>query len=161
MSDQNLAFLDLGILENGAVFRGGCLVTDIHTNPQEFRCTAAIRPSELQKILYGKKLREYVCTELIGRPLLEKLRLKPTLVLVRLGEFANLRPTVERPIIMVEKVSSAFRLSAHPNYTEEIEPAQNLIQHLADILEPFERVHLALIEAHRLKVGDAKQTIQS
>ena len=158
MPEQYLAFLDLGLLENGAVLRGGCLVTDAQTNPLEFRCTAAIRPSELQRILYGKKLKEYACTELVGRPLLEKLRLKPALVLVRLAEFGLLRPALDRPVILVEKAASGFRLATHPDFQAEIEPARSLVQHLPDLLEPFERVQLALAEAHRLKVGDSKQT---
>jgi hypothetical protein len=156
MNDSFLAFLDLGYLENGAACRGGCLITDIETNPQEFRCTASIRPTELQRVLYGKKLNEYVCKDLVGLPILDKVKIKPTLVIVQLPEFLSIRPNVEIPIVLIEQVQDRFRLLTHSNYREEIQYATDLLKKIDDITEPFMRVQNALQEAHRLKVGESK-----
>ena len=154
MENNHLAFLDLTTLENGTVLRGGCLVTDLETNPMEFRCTAAIRPTELQRMLYGKKLIEYVCKDLVGIPILEKIKIKPDIVLVRISEFLRLRPHGAIPIIFVEREQDKVRLQSHSNYRDEVSAATPLLMKIDDINEPFTRVQNALLEAHRLKVGD-------
>ncbi len=102
MDDKYIAFLDVLELDDNTAFRGGCLVTDQETKPVEFRCTAAIRPTELQRVLYGKKLLEYVCNDLVGLPMLKALQSKPSLVLVRLPELLKIRPSIGVPVLWIE-----------------------------------------------------------
>ncbi|MEE9513780.1 MAG: hypothetical protein V3V46_06855, partial [Anaerolineales bacterium] len=68
-----IAFLDLSSFDDDAVTRGGCLVTDEMTRPLEFWVSGGIHPNSIQKMLYGDTLHEYICTDLIGIPLLSKL----------------------------------------------------------------------------------------
>ncbi|MEJ2552257.1 MAG: hypothetical protein P8Z34_16415, partial [Anaerolineales bacterium] len=91
-NEKVFAFLDLATFDDGASIRGGCLVTDGQTRPLEFRVSGAIRPTSLQKILYGDTLHEYICNELVGMPMMKALESKPDLVLVRDAEFLKLRP---------------------------------------------------------------------
>src|SRR3989304_3657280 len=99
--ERTLAFLDLAVFEDGAALRGGCLVTDGMTRPLEFRVSGPIRPSSLQKVLYGDTLQEYICTDLIGLPMLQGLETKPDIILVRDAEFLKLRPKTELAALWV------------------------------------------------------------
>jgi hypothetical protein len=65
-SALRLAFLSRASFDNGVVSRGEILVTDGETKPLEFRCTSRIRPSSLQKVLYGKTLDGHMALDLIG-----------------------------------------------------------------------------------------------
>ena len=73
MSDSQeirLAFLDVTVFHDGSI-RGGILTTDIETKPYEFRITSPIKPTQIQQILYGSSLKDYVYGELIGAPLIK------------------------------------------------------------------------------------------
>jgi len=50
-----LAFVNISIYEDGSV-RGGVLVTDLETRPYEFRVTSPVKPTSIQRILYGKTI---------------------------------------------------------------------------------------------------------
>lgn len=140
--------------------RGGCLVTDEHTRPLEFRVSGAIRPTSLQKVLYGDTLHEYICTDLLGGPILSALDGDPDFVLVRDAEFLKVRPHVEYPILWVRgTVDGQFVLQGFPGYDEEAETARDSLPTRLrgrSILEPFMRIKSALEEAHELQVGEAK-----
>jgi hypothetical protein len=161
MDEKYIAFLDVLELDENTAFRGGCLVTDQETKPVEFRCTAAIRPTELQRVLYGKKLLEYVCNDLVGLPIIKALQSKPSLVLVRLPELLKLRPEIAVPILWIETSPEGDiqRISPFAGYREEAEGAKSVLKNFSkeEIIEPFTRVQNAVEEAHRQKVGDVKQ----
>lgn len=157
-SERLLAFLDLATFEDGAAIRGGCLVTDAITRPLEFRVSGAVRPTNLQKKLYGELLLEYVCTDLLGLPLLQALEARPELVLVREAEFLKLRPRLEIPVLWTRATADGqYVLQAHPGYEKEAELGRDALPKRLRgrfILEPFQRVRNALEEAHTLKVGE-------
>jgi hypothetical protein len=160
-SDMILAFLDLAAFENGEASRGGCLVTDGLTRPLEFRVSGAIRPTNLQKVLYGDTLQEYISNDLIGIPILDTLENQPGLVLVRDAEFLKLRPRVEIPVLWVRgTVDGQFVLQAFPGHEEEAEAGRDMLPRRLrgrNIMEPFMRIRTALEEAHQLKVGDQRK----
>ena len=158
---KRIAFLDLATFEDGDAMRGGCLVTDDMTRPLEFRVSGAVRPSNVQKVLYGDTLHEYICTDLVGHPILGSLETDPDFVLVRDAEFLKVRPKVEVPILWVRgTVEGQYVLQGFPGYEEEAEKVRNdLPKRLRgrNILEPFVRVKSALEEAHELQVGEPKE----
>jgi hypothetical protein len=63
-----LAFIDVAVFSDASI-RGGILTTDIQTRPYEFRITSPIKPTQMQQILYGTSLKDYVYGELICAPL--------------------------------------------------------------------------------------------
>ena len=77
---ESIAFLDVMTFEEGKAFRGGIFVTDINTYPLEFRVTSPIRPTLLQKMLYGSTLESYIYTELVAVPLLRSIKSDPLFV---------------------------------------------------------------------------------
>jgi hypothetical protein len=159
--EKALAFLDIVSFEDGAAIRGGCLVTDGFTRPIEFRVSGAIRPTSLQKVLYGDTLHEYVCNDLIGVPMLQSLESKPGMVLVRDAEFLKLRPRVEVAVLWVRAtVDGQYVLQSFPGYEQEAEAGLEALPRRLrgrNILEPFTRIRNALDEAHNLKVGESRR----
>lgn len=54
-------------------FLGGFLVLNEHGRPVEFHCTAPVRPTRAQEILYGNTLQSFLLAEQITPALLERL----------------------------------------------------------------------------------------
>jgi len=158
---KRIAFLDLAAFDDGEAMRGGCLVTDEMTRPLEFRVSGAVRPTSLQKVLYGDTLHEYICTDLLGSPILHSLETAPDFVLVRDAEFLKVRPKVEFPVLWVRgTVDGQYVLQAFPGYDQEAEQVRDSLPKRLrgrSILEPFIRVKNALEEAHGLKIAEAKE----
>jgi hypothetical protein len=163
---QLLAFLDvIKMGDKSSSVRGGALITDNETKPYEFRCTGPVRPTELQRILYGATLNEYIFVDLLGAPLLRAAKEKPVLVIVRNEILLRVRPTVEYPVVVLKKsehtgTSSGYggvSMRTHPDFPGEVEAAQAILNPLIgqrDIFEPFDRLHMALQEAHRQGIAD-------
>jgi hypothetical protein len=156
--EANVAFLDLASFDDGASFRGGCLVTDAYAQPVEFRVSGAIRPTKLQKVLYGESLHRYMCIDLVGLPIVQTLEIKPLVVLVRDDEFLNLRPLIDVPVLCIKSsASGGLTFQTHPEFEHDAQEGgafmpDSLLAH--NLLEPFSRIFSGLEEAHRLKVGD-------
>jgi hypothetical protein len=87
-------------------FVGGLLITNHFGRPLEFQCTAPLKPNRTQEILYGPTLVPYLLGDLIGRTLIEKVGIKPHLVLTERGDLLPLRDLVEVPVACVEDISS-------------------------------------------------------
>lgn len=159
--EKVISFLDLANFEEGAVVRGGCLVTDAQTRPLEFRVSGPIRPTSIQKILYGDTLHEYICNDLIGVPMLNALESDPDLILVRDAEFLKLRMKVNKPVLWVRAtVDGQYVLQSLPGYEKEAEAGRDMLPRRLrgrNIMEPFLRIRNALEEAHTLKVGEEKK----
>ncbi len=95
-----LGFLTaIEVPERGYV--GGLLVTNQFGRPLEFQCTAPLKPNRTQEILYGPTLVPYLLGDLIGRTLIEKVGVKPHIVLTERHELLGLRDLVEIPIASV------------------------------------------------------------
>jgi hypothetical protein len=98
-----VAFLSYVELDKGGAGRGAILVTDQATKPVEFRCTTLIRPTAVQRTLYGETLRPHIAVELVGRQLMHALEEKPSVVVVKDPMFLELRPNLEVHLVCVRK----------------------------------------------------------
>jgi hypothetical protein len=158
-----LAFMDVILFADGAI-RGGILTTDIETRPYEFRITSPIRPTQLQQMLYGTSLKDYVYGELICAPLIKATKEKISFVLTKERYILEVRPLVALPIVLVSYDDKAadnglkpISFQVHKDYPTEFSHAQTVITPITqklDLMEPFERLRLALNEVHRLGVGE-------
>lgn len=77
-----LGFLVLEKTAKEDGFIAALMVTDNRGYPLEFRATTPIRPSLVQRTLYGGQLEHYVGVELCGQTLLRQSSRKPGTVLV-------------------------------------------------------------------------------
>ncbi len=76
-----LGFLALFDTKVGHGRCGAAMVTNDLGEPLEFRVSEPVRPSPVQRALYGERLWPYVDAELIASRLLTELRRSPALVL--------------------------------------------------------------------------------
>ncbi|HEY0981201.1 MULTISPECIES: hypothetical protein [unclassified Schlesneria] len=187
MSNGNHDQFRLGFLtavedeERGYV--GGLLITNRFGRPLEFQCTSPVKPNRTQQILYGPTLRPYVLGELIGRTLLEKVGVKPHLIMVETSDLLDLRSVTSLPVASLPTTSpdskssetaknrvngedgggasGSLRLgkeliafhASHPEDRTEVENYSKLVPGDADLREPFERVREALVETLRLSLA--------
>ncbi len=146
-------------------FVGGLLVTNHFGRPLEFQCTAPLKPNRAQEILYGPTLVPYVLGDLIGRTLIEKVGVKPHLVLTERNDLLPMRELISIPVACFDEQPAAGESSAtaepspcrlgrqvlrfHAAHTEDQSIAQKgaaSVPQDADLREPFERVREALNE---------------
>lgn len=161
-----LAFIEVAIFSDGSI-RGGILTTDIETRPFDFRVTSPVKPTQVQQILYGASLKNYVYGELICAPLVKATKEKLSLVLTKDNYLISIRPLVPTPVVLIQsnetQASDGIKpvtLSSHRNFPNELEFAKTILTPLMqkhDLLEPFERLRLALHEIHRAGSGEVKK----
>jgi hypothetical protein len=81
-------------------FFGGYLIVSPLGRPLEFHCTAPVRPSRAQRILYGTTLEPYLLGDQIASALLEVARLKPVLILSGREAALHARSRTNVPMVL-------------------------------------------------------------
>ncbi len=162
-----LAFIEVAIFSDGSI-RGGILTTDIETRPFEFRVTSPIKPTRVQQILYGASLKDYVYGELICAPLVKATKEKLSMVLTKDNYLVAIRPLVPTPVILIHSNGAQgndrikpVTFYPHRNFQNELAFAQTILTPVMqkhDLLEPFERLRLALQEVHRVGLSEVKKS---
>lgn len=98
--ETTFAYLStLESVEHG--YFGGYLVLSKLGRPLEFHCTAPIRPSRAQQILYGPTLEPYLLGEQICGALLHAAKLKPSVIVTDREAALHVRPRTAAPIVLV------------------------------------------------------------
>lgn len=154
--DLRIAFVDIIMFDDGAI-RGGVLVTDKETRPYEFRVTSPIKPTKLQKLLYGASLDEYIYGQLVGLPLLKHVKEKVALAICIREQLLAARPDLEFPLVVLKKSSRDDSIVAqpHPSFPGEQAHAELIIYEMLqryDLGEPFHRLKLAVSEVHTQQI---------
>jgi hypothetical protein len=144
---------------------GGLLVTNHNGRPLEFQCTTPVKPDRTQEILYGKMLRPWLLGELIGKTLLDRVSIKPELIVTSDPDLLELRNHTQTPVACTadqpSKVDAARHgtdntaelggrhLQFHDSHLDDssfVIKQLHLIPGQADLEEPLERVQEALNE---------------
>lgn len=140
-------------------FVGGVLITDFKTRPLHFAYVTPVRPTALQKILYGSTLNEHVQVDVIAKKLFQEIPVVPTVLFVDSEDVLKIQRIVEYPVAYLSKanesVSDGSTLSTlrYKTYTENYETQKIIGQTIAnlenaiDLIEPFHRMREALKEA--------------
>jgi hypothetical protein len=169
--NTRLGFLATESFDNGASIRGGILITDTDTKPFEFRITSPVRPTAFQRALYGNTLEDYINLDLIGVPLIAALQESLELVIVLTAPMLRIRPKIPIPVALLSSTSTPLlkrgqaegggaamvSITTHWNFPTEEQVVRSLVTPILnqrDLFEPFERIKVALAEAHRQRVGD-------
>jgi len=179
-TNPKAAFGFLTIVETSeAGLFGGYLALCEAGRPLEFRCTTPVVPSRAQAILYGPTLRPYLVADVIGVALLEKAKIKTSMVLTDDRDYLQLAPLRSETFIHVSRSESSkveqgattghdeaphahgectftvrqWRLHAEsvavPRPNEIAAQIEPLLGNL-DLLEPFDRIRSALAEIQQL-----------
>jgi len=86
-------------------FVGGLLVTDRFGRPLEFQCTTPVKPNRTQELLYGPTLVPFILGELLGKALMDRISVKPSLLLTSRQEMLTLRTKITAPVVFDEASS--------------------------------------------------------
>ncbi|HLQ46537.1 MAG TPA: hypothetical protein VK137_17470 [Planctomycetaceae bacterium] len=145
----------------------GLLVTNRFGRPLEFQCTAPVRPNRTQELLYGPTLVPFLLGELLSKTLLDRIGVKPHVVLTDRAEILDARPHVSQPVAGVVESARGGRGSSaeqtlgemlrigkqqfrlHAEFREDLKALEKVAKELAadaDLLEPLDRVREALQE---------------
>lgn len=173
-----LIFLAVEKFEDNVITRGAFLLTDTETKPLEFRCTTPIRPTNLQKMLYGGVLDKHIKVDLIGLPLMKSIKDNNTVILVRDKMLLEMRPNLDIPVVALSRddeidvsiesdrkpegnnclLSSeagkfeSIIVSVHKDYINEREEWRAKLSEVFkghDLLEPFSRIGSALNQINK------------
>jgi hypothetical protein len=149
----------------GAGTFGGYLLVDLSGRPLEFHCTAPVRVTRAQEILYGATLARQLHGEQIGGPLLKATAVKPVVVLTDRDSLLHARSHSPSPVAVVRRgaeslvgrdssdlVFGGFAVQLHGDDADRLEAVRPQLTALADsieLVEPFERIQAAIEEAQR------------
>ncbi|MBM3998176.1 MAG: hypothetical protein FJ297_01315 [Planctomycetes bacterium] len=84
-----------------ATWIGGYLVLNTLGRPIEFHCTAPVRASRAQEILYGPTLQPFLFGEQIAQALVRKSSAKPLFVCTDLDPVLAVRGTLDTPVARI------------------------------------------------------------
>ena len=158
---------------------GGYLVLSGLGRPLEFHCTAPIRPSRAQRILYGPTLEPYLLGEQICGALLGVAKLTPCVILTDCAAALHARARFSMPLALLlsssqnstdtnvtdsqqgataASIGAVFTLGSHQlqlpfSYERDERDVNESLAHFAqqvDLAEPFCRIQDAIREAQRI-----------
>ncbi|MFA5026772.1 MAG: hypothetical protein WC713_02775 [Candidatus Methylomirabilota bacterium] len=168
--EGRIGYLAAHISADDEAFAGGLLTTDYELRPLDFRCTAAIHPTAVQRTLYGGVLRQHLFVDLLAMTLLRAADPKPEVVVFQdplflylqrkldstpvlwvvgqtspaRGETELVHPSVDTQHLTIECVSgNTTEVFVYSGFGERVVQAKALLEDVAkhfDILEPFCRM---------------------
>ncbi len=170
VTPQHIGFLTLAQTKQKDGYIGAILITDNRGVPVDFRATHPVKPSAVQKTLYGDALEPYVAVELCGKRLLRGVRTQPKLLIVNRSDLLDVHRSAECPVALLRRAGETFGFQADgrpagsridspsgrfqplamdlpPGKAADEERTQQLVEaafNYVDLLEPFERITKAL-----------------
>jgi len=163
-ANQNETILSYLICPRDAAgaFRGALMLTDARVRPLHFAFVSPIRPTKIQRILYGPTLDEHVSVDVIGKKLLADLPVVPDVLLVDTQELIAVRRIADMPTAFLKRADgdgagslSSLQYDAGTNVDDQEAVGQVLasLEMQVDLVEPFQRMREALKEA--IKSGES------
>ena len=156
-----ISIVDLG----DATWIGGYLLLNSLGRPVEFHCSEPVKANRAQQILYGETLPAFVCSEQIGRALVDNSQLKPTLIMTDQEAALALRELTGIPVAwLAAEVPSnvraglvsvtlgdsvAFIEEQNANDQLPLQEALEQVMSKWDLQEPFERIREAVSELQK------------
>ncbi|MFM7291976.1 MAG: hypothetical protein ACKO6B_12215 [Planctomycetia bacterium] len=150
---------------------GGYLLVDPWGRPLEFHCTAPVKVSRAQQILFGSTLQSHLHGQQIGGTLLTEATVTPDVVLTDLEPMLHVRSHTHLPVALVRGGSAAApavgsgnglggshfivgeaHVSPHSSDAGREAELRERLEELAaavDLREPFDRIRAAIDEAQR------------
>ncbi|NBX29216.1 hypothetical protein EBR04_01990 [bacterium] len=138
---------------------GGYLVVDARGRPVEFLCTAPLKVTRAQQILYGATLHGHLHGEQVGGTLLAESECQPLVVLTDVEPLLAVRSHTTLPVALVKRPEEAgdagfssggVRILASADDEPLVRERLAELAAAVDVSEPFERIRLAIEEAQRM-----------
>jgi len=128
---------------------GGYLLVDPAGRPLEFHCTAPVKVSRAQQILYGATLQGHLHGQQIGATLIAEGSLAPLVVLTDVESMLAVRPHTHLPVALVTGPDAACGPAGDDAAATTLRDALAPLAAAVDLREPFERIRAALEEAQK------------
>lgn len=137
-------------------FAGALLVTDERTRPLHFAFVSPVRPTGMQRLLYGATLNGHIKIDVIGAKLLTSgLSIVPSVLFVDSDDLIEIRRLVKWPVASLtqggQDPSSLSMLRYNTGSNEGDGPHVGRIvanlEQAVNLLDPFARLRDALKEA--------------
>jgi hypothetical protein len=145
---------------------GGYLALNAAGRPLEFHCTAPVKASRAQEILYGPTLAPYLQGELIGGALVNRVKTAPLLLCTDQGATMSVRRVCQSPVVLVLPAESSTptagerRSSLHdPTESLQSDASQTLGQRLISF--PLGVNLVAVTAAYERDRREVEQVCQS
>jgi hypothetical protein len=149
----------VGTLSQGLI--GGYLVLNAAGRPLEFHCTAPVKPSRAQAILFGATLEPYLYGEYIGLTLVAKAETAVHVICTNLRAALAVRQHIDLPVALLgDDAMGAATTVAIANTQLGLadgfaDDERAIVEHLSafaarmPLAEPFDRIREAIAEAER------------
>ncbi len=142
----------------GGAFLGALMVTDYRTRPLHFSFVSPIRPTRMQRLLYGHTLDEHVKIDVIIQRLCKELSCRPNVVFVDAPDLVAARRATGLPTAFLAKQPqnevepgklTTLRYDTGHNSTDQEVVGRILatLENVVDLVDPFTRMREALKEA--------------
>lgn len=167
---QTLGFLSMLETSSRDGYIAGLLITDLKGIPIEFRCTYPVKPTAIQRILYGDSLESYVGINLCASSLLKSVQNDPSILIVSKPYLIEIRKTTRFPVTYLKKAGETPEIGlpelgkkeridspmskfnsvvafCHPDFSEDAVVIKEILEksfHFLDPLEPFTRISKAI-----------------
>lgn len=143
-------------------FLGAILVTDYRARPQHYAYVQPVKPTKMQRILYGATLDEHIKVDVIAKKLWEGLPTKPDVLFVDAADLIATRRVSGIPTALLSKIPESelnpsslttFQFDVGPFKSDQSVVGQILaaLEPTCNLIEPFSRIRQALTES--LKLG--------
>ncbi len=143
-------------------FLGCILVTDSRTRPLEFSYVFPVRPTTMQRILYGRTLEEHLMVDVIGKKLLTGISRKPDIVFVDSESLLGIARLSTTPVAYLAKKRDSdsgtspfstlvFKVGDNTADEDKVPGLIATLEPHVALYDPFERMIEALKEALKAK----------
>jgi len=163
LSDITLCYLTCP-KDAANAFLGAVMVTDYRARPLYFSFVSPIRPTKIQRILYGSTLEEHVKVDVISKKLLKDMPVSPDVLFVDAQDLLAVHRITPIPAAVLTKSADdkddparlttlKYDTGSNMNDQEVIGHVLASLESFVDLVEPFNRMREALKEA--IKTPDA------
>jgi hypothetical protein len=162
MGDKTFGFFNLYETKSDC-YIGSLLVTSDSGLPMEYKCTQPISISEIQKVLYGEQLVQYIGVNLCLTSILENLKHKPKLLFVIIPDFITSEVPINITTVLINKEAQITKeslelvnsegkyppllISVNNHQQTEFKEKLPIINDLFNrfnLVEPFERMRVSV-----------------
>jgi hypothetical protein len=140
-------------------FLGGLLITDARSRPLHFGYVAPVRPTPMQRLLYGGTLHEHVRVDVIAKKLFsDGVPVVPDVLFVDDKQLLTARRVVKVPTALLERRPASdtafnslstvqYSVDQHSGDDDAVGRILAALEQAIDLIEPFNRIREALKEA--------------
>jgi len=137
--DFFIGYLYVSSQSDKDMYIGAAMITDLRGIPVEFKYIEPIRPSKLEKILYGNAIEAYLKEELILQNLLKSIEKKPEVLICQdVSLIAPARSLLKTNVISIERYAGSPLESK--GVFERLPDGESLLLQVEEVGPPI-RVH--------------------